>query len=589
MARVLVYTVDVDVPGRPIDGGMLRVRQLCRLLRGLGHEVTVSMPLEALLGSGGAGDVIEAAHDGHNPARVALDFEPDLVICAQWHLVPALGALDCPLWLDLHGSLLAENAFRHEGGAESAARYGQEVLAKLAAFGRADAVTCTGARQRLYFRGWRAIVGGTYNDWDVEHLPLSLEPEAEAPAPCEGRGLRYLFAGNLWPWIDLGSWLPEFFGVIAERPHDEVHFFVDDPIDRRDGQAVIVTDGGGPGLERLMAEGRCVVKSRMAHDEYRNKAREYDIALDLFGPNLERELAVTTRTLEYLAFGIPVLYPRHAELSEVITEHGCGWVLDPLEAGAIRSTVATIDADAVRQRTIAARTGPALESLERQATSRCAGVLERILTPAGGRRTLGGEGRFEARLGAVAVEDLRTTRRQLGRGRETIAALEQKLREREQSAIKERRELEQELQEKEGDNRQLERTTVAAEERIVDLKRTAADMEADATDLQRQLQAEKCRVEELGRVLSDRQERIAALGEELAEDRRLLRQTMAWNQKRVGARQAALAVKTAAPRSSRRGVMQRLRLLVLYLDHILTRGYLAVWQRIRRQRIFPGM
>ena len=73
MAKILLYTVDVDVPGRPIGGGMLRVRQLRRLLGGLGHEVTVSMPLEAVLGLGGAGDVVDVAHVAHDPARVALD------------------------------------------------------------------------------------------------------------------------------------------------------------------------------------------------------------------------------------------------------------------------------------------------------------------------------------------------------------------------------------------------------------------------------------------------------------------------------------------------------------------------------------
>jgi len=579
-----LYTVDVEVPGQPIGGGMLRVRQLSRLLGELGHEVTVSMPLESVLAFGGAGEVVDTAHDAHDPQRVALDLKPDVVLCAQWHLVPALGALDVPLWLDLHGSLLAENAFRHEGGSESAARYGQEVLAKLAAFGRADVVTCTGARQRLYFRGWRAISGGTYNDWEVVHLPLSLRPEPELPAASSRPGLHYLFAGNLWPWIDLASWLPGFFNVLAERPQDEVHFFVDDPVDRKDGREVIAAAGAGPGLERLFAEGRCTVERRLGHDAYRTVAREHDLALDLFGPNLERELAVTTRTLEYLSFGIPVIYPHHAELSAMIGETGCGWVLDPLEPAAISSTLTGIDEDAVRARTVAARTTAALEALEDQASSRCRDVVERALLTVVGARSLGGERRFEARLGASAIEGLREVRRELAHERDIVAGLEREMEERRREADGRRSELERRVGERDDTIRHLERAAAAEIARREELERAAAANEQRLRELGREIESGARRFAEVQQVASERQQRIQVLEKKVAEEgRRNDLNALA------GARQTGLALRSLMPGRGRRGFGRRLHLLVLYLDHIATRAYLALWQRARRQRIFPGM
>lgn len=291
MARILLLTVDIDLSDAPISGGVLRVRQLKRHLGDLGHEVLVSMPFDRLGDLGAAPELLAIAHPEGRPQVAVEHVAPDVILCEQWHLAALLGTRSVPLWLDLHGSLLGENAFRQAGGGEAHARYDQEARAKLRAFSEADVITCAGHRQRLYFRGWRAIAGRSFDDWEVSHLPLAIEPSfpARQTESSSNRECRLVYAGNLWPWIDLRSWLPVFFDVIVSSPGVSIDFFVDDPLQQRDGVSVIAEAGGGASWRRLVDEGRVTVGPRIPHDEFVDRSSRYDAAVDLFSWNSERQ------------------------------------------------------------------------------------------------------------------------------------------------------------------------------------------------------------------------------------------------------------------------------------------------------------
>jgi len=73
-------------------------------------------------------------------------------------------------------------------------------------------------------------------------------------------------------------------------------------------------------------------------EEYKNA----HVALDLMSWNLERELAFTTRTVEYLWAGLPVIYNNYAELSEYIERYKAGWCVDPDNPEEIREVIEQI-------------------------------------------------------------------------------------------------------------------------------------------------------------------------------------------------------------------------------------------------------
>ena len=78
------------------------------------------------------------------------------------------------------------------------------------------------------------------------------------------------------------------------------------------------------------------------HDQLLRNYAGAGAALDLMACNLERELAFTTRTVEYLWCGLPVIYNDYAELATWIREYDAGWTLDPHDEAAIRRTVSGI-------------------------------------------------------------------------------------------------------------------------------------------------------------------------------------------------------------------------------------------------------
>ncbi len=76
------------------------------------------------------------------------------------------------------------------------------------------------------------------------------------------------------------------------------------------------------------------------------------MALEAMLYNLERELAFTTRTIEYLWCGLPVLYNDYGEVAEHIREYDAGWTVDPESDEQLAAALEEVfsDAAAVRRK-----------------------------------------------------------------------------------------------------------------------------------------------------------------------------------------------------------------------------------------------
>jgi glycosyltransferase involved in cell wall biosynthesis len=66
------------------------------------------------------------------------------------------------------------------------------------------------------------------------------------------------------------------------------------------------------------------------------------VALDVMARNYERELAFTTRTVEYLWCGLAVVYADYGELASYIREYEAGWIVSPDDPEGIARTLRQI-------------------------------------------------------------------------------------------------------------------------------------------------------------------------------------------------------------------------------------------------------
>ena len=90
----------------------------------------------------------------------------------------------------------------------------------------------------------------------------------------------------------------------------------------------------------------------MGRDQLLEIYRSASVALEAMLYNLERELAFTTRTIEYLWCGLPVLYNDYGEVSEHIREYDAGWTVDPESDAQLAAALEEIfcDPGAVRRK-----------------------------------------------------------------------------------------------------------------------------------------------------------------------------------------------------------------------------------------------
>jgi hypothetical protein len=284
----------------PLSGGALRVLGLRYLLQKLGFTVILLRP---------ASEIPPADEKIFYPDELAGALEkisPDVIIVEQWALLDILPETEVPVICDLHGSLYAENWYKGY-------REGRQGISKCHALSRADGFFVPGDRQYYYFRAWLAMAGFDIDENTIIKVPLVLDPAFYAGHNTERR--KELVCGGVrWPWAQI-MWSAEQEAYFAEQGFDILRFLHGGGADQ-DGQLKKSTES-----ETGMAKSHC---------ELVNVYQFAFAAWDFYQLNRERELAITTRTMEYLYCGLPVFYPQSLELAELINRFDMGFTaMDP--------------------------------------------------------------------------------------------------------------------------------------------------------------------------------------------------------------------------------------------------------------------
>ena len=331
-ARVLIISSDIlPLPGLPTTGAGLRAWGLGQGLAARGHTVVYSMPAAALEGRRTADRSIrELAWTGRDLSQVIRHAAPAVVVACNWPVAANIDDCPVPLVLDQHGPHLLERQY------QAAFRgFEDNVRAKRLALGKADYFTCAGDLQRPYFLPWLMQAGFRFDDERVCTIPISLSPDL--PSHTCWDELTFVYGGVFLPWQDPRAGLREVLAQLRQRDQGRLMFF--------GGQHPVYPVDTGL-FEALRGEldqhPRVRVQPMVAHDELIEAYRHAHVALDLMARNPERELAFTTRTVEYLWCGLPVIYNDYSELSHYIRAYQAGWTIDPDDPAALRAAVSEV-------------------------------------------------------------------------------------------------------------------------------------------------------------------------------------------------------------------------------------------------------
>jgi glycosyltransferase involved in cell wall biosynthesis/peptidoglycan hydrolase CwlO-like protein len=332
---VLIFSVDaIPMKDRQVSGGGLRAWSLGEALKGKGHDVVYSIPEKTVQQGGISGELAAYAFRAEDLRRVIRKVMPDVILFEQWGLATYLEETSIPVVMDLHGSLILENYFRKHGSLQS------NVAAKIKTLGKADYVICPSERQKSYFLPWLMLSGFQLDREHMAVIPVSLSPKLPRRKPS--KEVVIVFGGGLWPWINPFPCLHLVIEEIGKRDAGRLKIFSQQPV----LEPVLPKDASlsdeGFDIARLKTNPRVDILGFVPHERLIEEYAGATAAVDLYQWNKERELAFSTRTVEYLWCGLPVLHADYSELSDPIGTYKAGWCLDPKDSNAIRGAIEEI-------------------------------------------------------------------------------------------------------------------------------------------------------------------------------------------------------------------------------------------------------
>lgn len=323
--RVLVFSPDLlPLEGLPTVGSGLRAWGLGQGLCARGHDVVFSMPQLALDAVDGRYRIPPAAAElawrPFEMHRVVEQVQPDLVLVCGWPIIESLAQpprRSVPVVLDQHGPHMFERHFQGAGLERVNAEEKQRAL------GAADYFGCAGERQLPYFRDWLLRSGWSKDECAERSYAIRFSLSPELPARHPSDELTFVYGGVWLPWQDPTNGLTALVEQLERRRSGRLDLF--------GGKHPWLDISGGVFsrlVSRLEQSDRVVNVGQVAHAELIRRYTSAHVAIDLMAKNPERELAVTSRTVEYLWCGLPVIYNDYSELSELIAEYDAGWTVN---------------------------------------------------------------------------------------------------------------------------------------------------------------------------------------------------------------------------------------------------------------------
>jgi len=342
MNKILVFCSDVvPLKGLATSGGGLRSWQIIKGLESKGLEVVYSMPWNRFLRRKYQDAIPREAEQrlwtDSNQDEIIEREKPDVIVCVKpatkkWHKDH-----DIPLAIDFHGPDLIE--FEQMAGMYiPSARY-TVATRKLQNISHGDFFTCAGKRQRYYFLAFLVLAGVDISDLDIHYMPVALSPDLPDHQPDLDRR-SIIFSGGFYPWLNPIPGLQALAEELLNNGKGHLDIYggshETNPNDKREFEM----------FRDEMSRNPCVTfHGFVSREEVLERYRAGYAAFELMPRCAERELAFTTRTVEFLWAGLPVIYNDYAELSDLIREYGAGWLVSPADRRALSDVIKRIEGD----------------------------------------------------------------------------------------------------------------------------------------------------------------------------------------------------------------------------------------------------
>ncbi|PCJ20087.1 MAG: hypothetical protein COB02_05675 [Candidatus Cloacimonadota bacterium] len=307
--KICIVTLEHINRDYTISGGALRVLGLNFLLEKIGHEVLILRKSSDVVAKDGiiTFDLANAEKNGLIKTDLnekINNIQADLLIVEQWGLLEWFD-VDVPVIVDLHGSLIWENYYKSYQSDE-------QLRAKIICLSKADGIIVPGQRQYYYFMAWAQMSGLQEISKRLKIVPLILDDSIyKNENICHNDTI--VMGGATWPWVH-------------QLSKESLSKYLTDQ------KLNLYSKFYSPNESKLCPSNESKKTSNIgvAHHTLIKEYTKSLAAFDLYELNMERKLAITTRSIEYLYCGLPLIYSEGLELSDWIKKNDLGIILkDP--------------------------------------------------------------------------------------------------------------------------------------------------------------------------------------------------------------------------------------------------------------------
>jgi glycosyltransferase involved in cell wall biosynthesis len=246
----------------------------------------------------------------------------DVIInCSYSTILPKL-AQEFPVIQDSNGPRLLERAYLRP---ES---FWDNAWFETSAYTGADYFICPSQRQLTFFYPWLFLSGFSIEDhsrFAVIRLGIHGDPPHR-----NIQKKRIVYTGSLLPWTDPRKcWKLAIEEV--ERVNAQLLLILSKLPINNNSIKFLLND-----LNSYRKLPCCKVMMDIPFSQYLIEITESLAALDVMENNIERELAMPTRTITYLWAGVPIIIHNYSEIGELVSRYDAGWVVSPEDKSAIR-------------------------------------------------------------------------------------------------------------------------------------------------------------------------------------------------------------------------------------------------------------